>query len=168
MNNKDKILVGEFASPVGLKGEIKVNIMTSTFDVFKNLNSYSNFDGTIIWNFKKITLKGKKCVVHLENCISQDDALTFKGKKIYSNKNNLPTTKDKEYYVNDLIGCKLIIKGNNLFGEIINVENFGAGDLFEVKINNKIVFLPFNNENIISVNLDRKEIFADPIKGILD
>ena len=168
MSNKDKVLVGQFGSPVGLKGEIKVNIMTSSYEVFKKLNSYSNFDGSIIWNFTNITFKGNKCVVHMNNCYSPEDASKFKGQKIYSSKNNLPATKDNEYYVSDLIGCKIIIKTNNITGEVMNVKNFGAGDLLEVKFESEIKLIPFNKDNNISVNLSKKEIIADPIKGILD
>ena len=50
----DKTLVGEFGSPVGLNGEIKVIMMTSSFEVFKNLKHYINFDETIKWKFSKM------------------------------------------------------------------------------------------------------------------
>ena len=168
MIKKNRIQVGQFSSPVGLKGEIKVIIMTSTFEVFKKLKNYSNFDGSIIWNFKKITFKGKKCVVLLDNCFSLEDASKFKGQKIYSYKNQLPAANDNEYYINDLVSCKLIIKDSNFVGEVIDVKNFGAGDLLEVKLDNKIILIPFNKENIISITLNKKEIIADPITGILD
>ena len=168
MSNKNKILVGQFGSPIGLNGEIKINIMTSTFEVFNKLNDYSNFEGTIIWSFSNIRFKGNKCVVKVDNYFSIEDVLKLKGQKIYSSKTNLPSTKDNEYYVNDLIGCKLIIRDNNISGQVINIKNFGAGDLLEVKLDKKIVLIPFNNENNISVNLEKKEITADPIVGILD
>ncbi len=168
MSNKEKILVGQFGSPVGLSGKIKINIMTSTFEVFKKLKKYTNFDESIIWNFKKITFKGNKCIVHLDNCFSFEDALKFKGQKIYSNKKYLPATKDNEYYADDLLGCKIIIEENNNTGEVVDINNFGAGDLLEVKLDNKIILIPFNKENIISVNLNKKEIIANPIVGILD
>ena len=74
MSNEDKILVGQFSSPVGLKGEIKVNIMTTTIEVFKKLQTYSNFDGSIKWNFERISFRGDKCVALLANCFSRDDA----------------------------------------------------------------------------------------------
>ena len=168
MIDKDNVLVGQFGAPIGLNGEIKVNIMTSTFEVFKNLNSYYNFDRSTYWNFKRIILKGNKCVVHLNNCFSIEDAEKLKGQKIYSSKKNLPAKKHNEYYVNDLIGCKIIIKNNKSTGEVINVKNYGAGDLLEVKFKAKIILIPFNIENNISVNLTKREIVANPIIGILD
>ena len=168
MSNKDKILVGQFGSPIGLKGEIRVNIMTTTFEVFKNLQIYSDLEESINWNFYKISFKNNKCVVQLDNCFTREDALKFKGKNIYSRKKYLPNTKNNEYYVDDLIGCKIIIEKNNKIGKITDIKNFGAGDLLEVKLDNKIVLIPFNNENIISVKLDKKEVIANPILGILD
>ena len=168
MINKDKIIVGQFGPPVGLQGEIKVNIMTTTFETFKNLKHYTNSDGSIVWEFKKINIKGNKCVASLNEYLTIEDVSKLKGQKIYSHKDNLPNTKINEYYVDDLIGCKIIITNNKTTGEIANVRNFGAGDLFEVNINNKIILIPFNKENIISVNIHKKEIIADPIKGILD
>ena len=63
MSKENKILVGQFSSPVGLNGEIKVNIMTTTFEVFKKLKKYTNFDGSTEWNFDKIILRGNKCIV---------------------------------------------------------------------------------------------------------
>ena len=168
MSNNDKVLVGQFGAPVGLNGEIKINIMTSTIEVFNKLNDYSNFEGTIIWNFKNVRFKGNKCIAKLDDYFTLDDVLKLKGQKIYSSKINLPPIKDNEYYVNDLIGCKLIIRDDDISGQVINIKNFGAGDLLEVKIDKKIVLIPFNNENNISVNIKKKEITADPILGILD
>ncbi len=168
MSNKDLVLVGRFGAPVGLKGKIKVITMTTTFEVFKNLKNYTNFDGSIVWNFSNITLSGNKCIVHIDNCYSPEDASKFKSQNIYSSKKNFPATAENQYYINDLVGCKTIFKKNNMTGEVVSVKNFGAGDLLEVKLDNKLILIPFNNENNISVNLSKKEIILDPILGILD
>ena len=168
MNNKDKILVGQFSAPVGLKGEIKVNFMTSTFEVFRGLDSYFNFDKSVIWDFKKISFNNNKCVVHPKKCNSRETALILKGEKIYSYKSNFPTTKNNEFFISDLIGCNLINKDKSKIGMVLDVKNFGAGDLLEVQSDKKTILIPFNNTNIISVDVDIKEIIADPIKGIIE
>ena len=41
-----------------------------------------------------------------------------------------------EYYVIDLIGCKVINTEKKDLGKIINIKNFGAGDLMEIGKNN--------------------------------
>ncbi|MDC3131965.1 ribosome maturation factor RimM [Pelagibacteraceae bacterium] len=164
----DKILVGKFGSPVGLNGEIKVIMMTSTFEVFKNLKHYINFDETIKWNFSTISFRTNKCVVKLDSYSSYEDVLKIKGQKIYSYKKYFPETRENEYYVSDLIGCKFLILENNNTGEVTDIKNYGAGDIFEVNLNDKNYLIPFNKENIISVDLKNREITANPISGILD
>ena len=168
MSNKNLVLVGRFGAPVGLKGKIKVITMTTTFEVFKNLKNYTNFDGSIVWKLSNITFSGNKCSVYINNCSSFEDASKLKGQNIYSSKKSFPPIPENQYYINDLIGCKTIFKKNNITGKVISVKNFGAGDLLEVKLDNKFVLIPFNNENNISVNLIKKEIILDPISGILD
>ncbi len=168
LSNKDIILVGQFGSPVGLKGEIKVNMMTTSFEVFKNLKNYYNFDGSVAWNFKNILFKNNKCVVQVEKYFSREDVLELKGQKIFSNKKFFPKTKDNEFYISDLIECMIFLKDNTSIGKVLSVQNFGAGDLLEVKYNTKLILIPFNKTNILSVNINKKEIIADPIPGILD
>ena len=142
--------------------------MTSTFEVFKNLGIYTNFNGSLIWNFKSISFKNNKCIVKLDKYFSRDDVQNLKGEKIYSDKKFFPKIKDREFYVNDLIGCKVYLKNRSSLGEVLDIKNFGAGDLLEVIIyNKKTILIPFNQTNIISVSLSKKEIIADPIKGIL-
>ena len=168
LSNKDIILVGQFGSPLGLKGEIKVNMMTTSFEVFKNLKNYYNFDGSVAWNFKNILFKNNKCVVQVEKYFSREDVLELKGQKIFSNKKFFPKTKDNEFYINDLIECMIFLKDNTSIGKVLSVQNFGAGDLLEVKYNTKLTLIPFDKTNILSVNINKKEIIANPIPGILD
>ena len=168
MNNKNIILVGQFGSPVGLKGEIKINMMTSSFEVFKNLKNYYNFDGTVAWNFKNILFKNNKCVVQIEEYISREDVLQLKGQKIFSDKKFFPKTKDNEFYINDLTDCMVFLEDKSSIGKVLSVQNFGAGDLLEVKYNNKFILIPFDKKNILSVNINEKEIIADPLFGIID
>ena len=81
MSNKDIVLVGQFGSPIGLNGEIKVNMMTTSFEVFKNLKNYYNSDGTIKWNFKKILYKNNKCVVQIDQYFLEKMFINLKDKK---------------------------------------------------------------------------------------
>ena len=62
----------------------------------------------------------------------------------------------------------IFLKNKSIIGKVLSVQNFGAGDLLEVNYNNKNLFIPFDKINILSVNINKKKIIADPISGILD
>ena len=62
----------------------------------------------------------------------------------------------------------ILLKDNTRIGKVSSVQNFGAGDLLEVKYKTKLTLIPFDKTNILSVDINKKEIIADPIPGILD
>ena len=160
--------MGTFGSPIGLKGEIKVTMLTSSFESFKMLKVYFNEDASEKWNFIKMRTLNKNLLVHPHDCNNKDDAEKFRGKKIFSQLSNFPKTNKDEYYFKDLIGCSIFMLNGKKIGNVVNVENFGASDLLETKINNKTFYIPMNKDNLVSVNLDKKEIIINPIKGIID
>ena len=168
MSKSSLVHVGTFGSPIGLKGEIKVTMLTSSFESFKMLKVYLNEDASEKWNIIKMRLLNKKLIVQPLNCNNRDDAEKFRGKKIFSQSSNFPTTNKGEYYFKDLIGCSIFILNGKKIGNVVSVENFGASDLLETKINNKTFYIPMNKDNLVSVNLDNKEIIVNPIKGIID
>ena len=55
------------------------------------------------------------------------------------------------------------------FLETINLHNFGAGDLINIKkTNNQSFYIPMNEDNIVRIDTKKKLVIVSPIKGILD
>ena len=168
MNKSNFIHVGTFGTAIGLKGEIKLNLLTSTVDVFKSLGHYYNFDQSIKWSFETIVMRQEKCVALPSHCKNRNDAEELKNEKIFSFKDNFISTNPNEYLVSDLISCEIIHKNGTFLGKVISVDNFGAGDLLETIYKGKKIYIPLNNDNVVSVDLEKKIIFVNPIKGIVD
>ena len=160
--------MGTFGSPIGLKGEIKVKMLTSSFEFFKMLKVYLNEDASETWNFIKMRILNNKLIVHPQDCNNRDDAEKFRGKKIFSQSSNFPKTSKGEYYVRDLIGFRVIMINGKKIGNVMSVKNFGASDLLETKINNKTFYIPMNKDNLVSVDMDKKKIIVNLLKGIID
>ena len=131
MNKSSFVHVGTFGAAIGLKGEIKINLLTSSVDIFKSLDHYYNYDQSVEWKFDSIQMRNQKCVGLPSHCKNRDDAEELKNQKIFSFKENFPSVNPNEYLVSDLIGCDIIHKNGNFLGNVIGVDNFGAGDLIE-------------------------------------
>ena len=169
MKEKKLVHVGTFGQPQGLKGEIKINIFTSSLESFKLLKKYFIEDEKSVLIFKRIHLIGKKVIGSIEICNDRNTALLYKGKHILALRENFPQTKDSEYYIVDLIGCEILDIKNNFLGIVNDIPNYGAGNLIEFKNEKKKIFyIPMNNENLINIDLIKKIIIVNPIKGILD
>ena len=168
MNKLNFVHVGTFGAAIGLRGEIKINLLTSNVDVFKSLDHYYNYDQSVEWKFDFIKMRSQKCVAHPSHCRNRDDAENLKNKKIFAMKDNFPQIKYNEYYIDDLIGCKIMHKDGNYIGNVIGVDNFGAGDLLETIFREKKIYIPLDDHNVLSVDIKNKNILVSPIKGILD
>ena len=160
--------MGTFGAAIGLKGEIKINLLTSSVDIFKSLDHYYNHDQSIEWKFDFIHMRHQKCVGLPSHCKNRDDAENLKNQKIFVAKENFPKNKSNEYYVNDLIGCKINHENGTFIGNVISVDNFGAGDLIETIYKENNIYIPLNDENVLSVNIENKKIIVNPIKGIIN
>ena len=160
--------MGTFGAAIGLKGEIKINLFTSSFDIFKSLDKYYNDDQSTEWKFESIQMRHQKCVGLPSHCKNRDDAEHLKNQKIFVAKEHFPKKKSNEYYVNDLIGCKINHENGTFIGNVISVDNFGAGDLIGTIFKENNIYIPLNDENVLSVNIENKKIIVNPIKGIIN
>ena len=80
----------------------------------------------------------------IENFETRSDAEFFKGLKLLISRKSLPKIVDGEFYHSDLLNFKVYNLSKENFGEVISLEDFGAGLLVQVKKNNK-TFLSYHN-----------------------
>ena len=169
MKKKQLFHIGTFGKPVGLKGEIKIIMHNLEFNTFKSLNTYLLDEESMFWNFQYLKINKNKLTGKLKKCNSINYAEKLNSKKILIDRNNLPRNEKNQFYIFDLINCKVKTPKNSLLGNIINIDNFGAGDLIKIKkTNNKSFYIPMNDENIVKVDIKKKLVIVNPIKGILN
>ena len=171
MKKKQLLHIGTFGKPVGLKGEIKIIMHNFEFKKFesKSLSPYLVDEANVFWNFQYLKINKNKLTGKLKKCNSINCAAKLIGKKIFIDKKKLPKTKIDQYYITDLINCVVMTSSNKLLGNIINIDNFGAGDLINVQ-NSKgqSFYIPINKDNIVKVDINKRLVIANPIKGILN
>ena len=171
MKKKQLFYVGTFGKPVGLKGEIKITTHNFEFNKFisKSLSSYLVDEADMFWNFQYLKINKNKLSGKLKKCNSINCAEKLNGKKIFIDINHLPKNKKNQFYIFDLINCEVKTSKNILLGNIIDIDNFGAGDLIKIKKdNNQSFYIPMNEDNVIKVDLKKKLVTVNPIKGILN
>ena len=80
----------------------------------------------------------------------------------------VPLGKD-EYYIADLIGLDVFTEDGEHLGELIDVLQTGANDVYVVKLEDgREVLLPVIRECIKEVNLEQGEVRVHLMKGLLD
>ena len=171
MKKKQLFHIGTFGKPVGLKGKIKIIMHNFEFNKFnsKSLRSSLVDEENVFWNFQYLKINKNKLTGKLKKCNSINCAEKLNSKKIFIDINHLPKNKKNQFYIFDLINCEVKTSKNILLGNVIDIDNFGAGDLIKIKKdNNKSFYIPMNEDNVVKVDLKKKLVIVNPIKGILN
>ena len=145
--------IGTFGKPVGLKGEINIIMFTSSMHSFRKLKPFFAEDLSTILNLQFLRMHKGNIIGKLKDHLTRTSVEELHRRKIFAHRKKLPKTKIGEFYLIDLIECKVKLKDGKVVGLINRIDNFGAGDLISVKpVNGKDFYIPMNKDNIISIN----------------
>lgn len=129
----------------GIKGAVRVFLYTDNVNHYKKVYDCGGNE----FLFKVLNQKNNTAVIKLDSINDRNEAEKLKGISFYVKKEDLPKLNDDQFFVCDLVGEKVSVIGEAVDLKIIDVKNFGAGDLIEVseKGEKDSFFIPFTKEN---------------------
>ena len=155
---ENKFVAAKFGKVNGIKGWLSVNIyLSASSEIDKFSTFYINNKATNLL-FKK---KGKKVICKIEDVNDVDIAKQYVGSEIFVDKKELPKLEEGQYYYNDLLGLSVRIK-NKKIGEVIDVQNHGAGDYLTIKRKKDEILVPLINDHVISIELSKRILNLNP------
>jgi 16S rRNA processing protein RimM len=157
----EKILIGKFGAPHGIKGAISIHSWTDPPDkIFSYHLWYICQDDT--WKTLKTSLssRGKKLIATLEKVQDRDTAQTYTNTDIYIDKNQLPKLSSGQYYWSELAGLKVMTSCKSNLGKVAYVFNTGANDILAVQ-GERERLLPFISDTIVNVDMLNKTILVN-------
>jgi 16S rRNA processing protein RimM len=101
-------------------------------------------------------------LVRAEEVPDRTAADKVKGLKLYVDRADLPETDEDEYYITDLIGLSVVDVAGQPVGKVANVDNFGAGDLLDIKpLEGANFYVLFTSENVPDVSIAVGRVVVD-------
>lgn len=156
-----RILVGKIATAHGIKGFVKLDVYAENEDLLNGkIYTAENGNDALTLSFKNRI--GKQIVAAVDGVADRNDAEKLRGTPLYVDRDALPDTDDGEYYYEDLIGMKVIDETGGAIGTVLAVDNFGAGDLLDIRKDGSAesFYLLFIDDNILNVDVDARVITA--------
>lgn len=128
------ILVGRVAGAFGVKGEVRIT--TFTADPL-SLGSYGPLlkkDGSPGLTITSARAAKSGVIARSPQIDSPETADRLRGLELFVPRDALPEPDDEdEFYLTDLVGLTAEDPQGTRLGKVVSVENYGAGDLIEVK-----------------------------------
>jgi len=153
------IEMGQIVAPSGIRGEVKINPYCKVMDFAGYAPFYDENGHTLKVLVKRIF---KNQVIALINDVrTRNDAENLRGMKLFIERKSLPALGEREYYVCDLIGMQ-VLQNNTLVGTVIDVPNYGASDILQIKKSDgSELMLAMCPATILDVNLDNRQIMVN-------
>ena len=165
----EKIRVGKIVNTFGIKGELKVEIITdfpqerfvkdrvlfveeNGKDVPLTLASVRYHKG-----FALLLFKGLENINLVEK---------YKGLDLWINKEEIPELKDG-YYTFELVGMNAYLEDGTLIGEVTDVEDYPANSVLRVKNGEKEALIPFVDAFVVKVEKQENRILIRNMEGLL-
>lgn len=159
-NMDEKLIhVSTIAGAHGVKGLLRLKVHAQ--DASLSDGKLYTKDGNIVDVLLKNSHGKGFYLASIDGVDSKEAADALKGAELFCNKDRLKDAGDGEYYHVDLIGLDVVSADGEKVGKLINVCNFGAGDLLEIKPPESLsFFLPFDEKYTIGVDIAKGEVIV--------
>lgn len=157
--------VGKIVTTHGIKGEVKVQIITDNISRFEKGNVLyigEEKEKIIVDNYR---LQKNMILLSFNNITNINDVLKYIDKILYVDIDEV--REEDEIYYDDLIDCVVKVNEEKI-GVVVDVIEVPQGEILKIQKNNgKYALVPYVDEFIIDVNINEKIILIDPIEGLL-
>ena len=137
-----RIALAAVAGAHGIKGEVRLKLFADSADSLKVGKRL--FVGGVARKLLSLNAAGKAPIARFDGIADRTQAEALRGGLVEVDRSALPPLEEGEYYHADLIGLQCVDRDGALLGEVTAVENFGAGDLLEVRLaDGRMSLIPF-------------------------
>jgi 16S rRNA processing protein RimM len=163
------VLLGHICGAHGIRGDVVIISHTADPAAIGDYGPLQDETGRSL-TVKVLRVTQKGVIARLEGIADRDAAEALKGHKLFLPRDRLPTARDGEFYHADLIGLAVEDSSGKRIGEVVAVQNFGAGDLLEIRLagSPKTVLVPFRDAFVPVVDIAARKLRIDDIPGLLD
>ena len=163
----EKILIGKITSAVGLKGEVKVYNYSDGIGIYEDTPKV--YIGDTLMDVTGVRTQKNMVVLRLAQIMDRTAAEKLRGTEVFVTEDDLPELPEGQYYVRDLIGMQVVTDAGEALGEVSDVIQNTAQDLFEVKMaDGRKVLIPKVDAFVLDIDAQQRRITVHVQEGLLD
>jgi len=156
------VFVAQVGAAHGVQGEFKLLSHTDDPLAVLGFNPLLDETGEPALSITAARAHKGALLVRAEEVPDRTAADKIRGLKLYVDRADFPETEEDEYYVTDLIGLSVVDVAGNPVGKVANVDNFGAGDLLDIRPwEGANFYVLFSLANVPEVSIAEGKIVVD-------
>lgn len=170
MSENKRICLGKITDAHGIRGEIRVRAYTEAPEDIGAYGPLEDEAGNRRFSLSKVRLVKGGVIARLDGIKDRTQAEALKGTELYVDRAKLPEQEDGVWYHTDLIGLAVLDMEGTALGEVVSVQNYGAGDLLEIRPADRgsTLFVPFTEDVVPVVDVAGGSLSINPPEGLLE
>ena len=157
----ERVLLGVITGSHVNSGDLLVRSYTGDPSDIAAYGPLSDVTASRSFKLKVVRVTPKGAVVaRIVGVTDRNAAEALKGTELYVDRARLPAASEGEFYHSDLIGVAAIAPNGIRLGEIVAVQNYGAGDILEFKLDGRkeTELIPFDDKYVPNVDVTAKRV----------
>ncbi|MEG1705596.1 MAG: ribosome maturation factor RimM [Clostridia bacterium] len=167
----DFLKIGQIVNTHGIKGEVKIYPYTDDIIKLAKIKKiYLDPEFKLEYLITGSKIIKNMLVFKLSGIDDIEQTKTLMQQFVY-----IPKEKIKEenlYYVEDLINLDVYVVENDIssskfLGKLTYVWNNSANDVYEIKTENNIIYIPAIKDVILKIDLENKKMYVKIMEGLI-
>jgi 16S rRNA processing protein RimM len=166
----DPVVIGTFARPIGVKGEVKVVSPNQSSDRLSKLESivvdmkagYRRFKVDNIFD------AGGSLRYKIQGFDSPESVAVLTGSEIIIPATERTEPGNNEYFIDKLVGCQAVSDDGEELGIIVEVWQQSAQDIWVIDGQFGEILVPAVKEFILDVDMEKHAITVKRLEGLWD
>ncbi len=169
-NTTEWATIGKIVAPFGIRGELKIHPLTDIPDRFVTLKAvYFSTDHSLHTIQSVRPYKGEMLLLKFAGVDDANAAETLRDVELCIPIDELAELPPDAYYQHDILGLQVYKLDGSPVGTISEIIPTGGNDVYALATpDGKQALIPAIKEIIKQIDLLRRVMYIDPIKGLLD
>jgi 16S rRNA processing protein RimM len=166
---KGLVLIGRITGAHGIRGEVKLQSFTAEPEAIAAYGALRTDRGETV-AIERLRPQKQGFIATLKGVSDRNRAEALGGTELFVDRAALPEPRSDENYVHDLVGSAAVTRDGTEFGKVVDVVNYGAGDLLEIaRPDDKVsILVPFSDAFVPEIDLAAGRLTLDLPEGYLD
>ncbi|EFO32302.1 16S rRNA processing protein RimM [Roseibium sp. TrichSKD4] len=156
------VLMARIGAAHGIRGEVRVKAFGDDPLSFTDYGELITKSGDTTFEVERARIQKTVVVTKFKGINDRNAAEELNGVELFVHRDQLPELEDDEFYHDDLVGMAVTdLEGTDL-GKVVMVQDFGAGDLLEVRPKRGPTFyMPFSKAFVPEIDIENRVVKAD-------
>ena len=163
--------MGRLLKPRGLQGALWLTIFNEVDSVLKigmEIWVESAEGMQYIRIIESLNIAGVKSWIKFAGCNKREDADNLCGLIFLIPRSVFTPLRDKEFYLIDIIGCKVLDENRNAIGMVVDTMSFPKQNIVVVEAKGNEVLIPFVDAHILLFDEKENILIVKDVEGLLN